>query len=509
STEEQFHWQTQDGQKDIEDELTTGLELVDSCIRSLQESGILDPQDYSASERPSLLSQSALQLNSKPEGSFQYPASYHSNQTLALGDSAAALPARSAQGRAAIQSYSQVTPPLPEVKGLRAPCFTPRFGSGCVSMPKALPTPREAGRLAQGNGHSRFPAGLRFLGRVWGRAARAGGAAELQVAAGSRASYSSQHSHLGSELRALQSPEHHIDPIYEDRVYQKPPMRSLSQSQGDPLQPAHTGTYRTSTAPSSPGVDSVPLQRTGSQHGTQNATATFQRASYAAGPASNYADPYRQLQYCPSVESPYSKSGPAIPPEGTLARSPSIDSIQKDPREFGWRDPELPEVIQMLQHQFPSVQSNAAAYLQHLCFGDNKIKAEIRRQGGIQLLVDLLDHRMTEVHRSACGALRNLVYGKANDDNKIALKNCGGIPALVRLLRKTTDLEIRELVTGVLWNLSSCDALKMPIIQDALAVLTNAVIIPHSGWENSPLQDDHKIQLHSSQVLRNATGCLR
>ncbi|RMC15896.1 hypothetical protein DUI87_08101 [Hirundo rustica rustica] len=116
---------------------------------------------------------------------------------------------------------------------------------------------------------------------------------------------------------------------------------------------------------------------------------------------------------------------------------------------------------------------------------------------------------MTEVHRSACGALRNLVYGKANDDNKIALKNCGGIPALVRLLRKTTDLEIRELVTGVLWNLSSCDALKMPIIQDALAVLTNAVIIPHSGWENSPLQDDHKIQLHSSQVLRNATGCLR
>lgn len=47
-------------------------------------------------------------------------------------------------------------------------------------------------------------------------------------------------------------------------------------------------------------------------------------------------------------------------------------------REFGWRDPELPEVIQMLQHQFPSVQSNAAAYLQHLCFGDNKIKAEVR-----------------------------------------------------------------------------------------------------------------------------------
>lgn len=76
---------------------------------------------------------------------------------------------------------------------------------------------------------------------------------------------------------------------------------------------------------------------------------------------------------------------------------------------------------------------------------------QIRRQGGIPLLVDLLDHRMAEVHRSACGALRNLVYGKANDDNKIALKNCGGIPALVRLLRKTSDVDIRELVTGKTW----------------------------------------------------------
>uniref|UniRef100_A0A8C9MN46 Catenin delta 2 n=1 Tax=Serinus canaria TaxID=9135 RepID=A0A8C9MN46_SERCA len=506
STEEQFHWQTQDGQKDIEDELTTGLELVDSCIRSLQESGILDPQDYSASERPSLLSQSALQLNSKPEGSFQYSASYHSNQTLALGETASAqLPSRSSQARGAIQSYSQ------GLAGERIPEPAPwsavphgRLPASAVggSFDTSRAEPAAVFSLKGRECFSRLPTPV--IPRAPGA-----GLVRGQRGAGSRASYSSQHSHLGSELRALQSPEHHIDPIYEDRVYQKPPMRSLSQSQGDPLQPAHTGTYRTSTAPSSPGVDSVPLQRTGSQHGTQNATATFQRASYAAGPASNYADPYRQLQYCPSVESPYSKSGPAIPPEGTLARSPSIDSIQKDPREFGWRDPELPEVIQMLQHQFPSVQSNAAAYLQHLCFGDNKIKAEIRRQGGIQLLVDLLDHRMTEVHRSACGALRNLVYGKANDDNKIALKNCGGIPALVRLLRKTTDLEIRELVTGVLWNLSSCDALKMPIIQDALAVLTNAVIIPHSGWENSPLQDDHKIQLHSSQVLRNATGCLR
>ncbi|XP_058878176.1 catenin delta-2-like isoform X3 [Acipenser ruthenus] len=638
STEEPFRWNTQDGQKDIEDELTTGLELVDSCIRSLQESGILDPQDYSSSERPNLLSQSALQLSSNPEG-FQYTASYHSNQTLALSDSLVSqFPTRSGQVGGAVQSYNQVTSSRAAHLAGSDPSqsqsresFVPSHGSAfhlpdsqhtstvyyssstlpaqrvssplsmhqggspnklqrvgstsensgyCttqrVSSPKQSPnrlaksysTSSPINIVVSSSGLSSSPirvasppvqAGLSSSSPVHQISSTVGNYATLSPTkrlvhtsdqykhshdlyatatlqrpgslAGSRGSYSSQHSHLGSELRPLQSPEHHIDPIFEDRVYQKPPMRSLSQSQGDPLQLGHTGTYRTSTdlvnqfceqvlnvllcpyfpvvAPSSPGVDSVPLQRTGSQQGPQNAAGTYQRASYAAGPASNYADPYRTLKYCPSVDSPYSKSGPAIPLEGTLARSPSIDSIQKDPREFGWRDPELPEVIQMLQHQFPSVQSNAAAYLQHLCFGDNKVKSEIRRQGGIQLLVDLLDHRMSEVHRSACGALRNLVYGKANDDNKIALKNCGGISALVRLLRKTSDLEIRELVTGVLWNLSSCDALKMPIIQDALAVLTNSVIIPHSGWDTTPHQEDRKLQLHSSQVLRNATGCLR
>ncbi|XP_064202564.1 catenin delta-2-like isoform X11 [Anguilla rostrata] len=624
SADEQFRWNNQDGgQKDIEDELTTGLELVDSCIRSLQESGILDPQEFSAGDRPSLLSQSALQLNSNPDGSFPYTASYHSSQTLALSDSSASqAPARSGQAGGAVHSYNQVTSSrAAQLAGggggdpQSRDSFAPSHGSAfhmpdtqptstpyysCATLPaqrvssplslQASGSPTKLHRL----GSASDAPGYATLGRVSssspkqspGRLAKSystsspinmaaaassssppacvsssplhqmssavGSYATLSPTkrlvhssdqykishdlyanatlqrpgslAGSRGSYSSQHSHLGSELRPLQSPEHHIDPIYEDRVYQKPPLRSLSQSQGDPLPPGLPGAYRTSTAPPSPGVDSVPLQRTGSQ----NATGTYQRASYASGPAANYADPYRTLQYCPSVDSPYSKSGPALPPEAALARSPSIDSIQKDPRydpeflvwnqnqaehrmtkEFGWRDPELPEVIQMLQHQFPSVQSNAAAYLQHLCFGDNKIKSEIRRQGGIQLLVDLLDHRMAEVHRSACGALRNLVYGKANDDNKIALKNCGGIPALVRLLRKTTDVEIRELLTGVLWNLSSCDALKMPIIQDALAVLTNTVIIPHSGWEASPHREDRKLHLHSSQVLRNATGCLR
>ncbi|XP_051989459.1 catenin delta-2-like isoform X2 [Xyrauchen texanus] len=552
SADEKFRWNNQDGQKDIEEELTTGLELVDSCIRSLQESGILDSQEFTTGERPGILSQSALQLNNQ-EGTFSYPVSYHSNQTLALGDLSASQHPRSGQVGGALHGYNQALGSPSKLQRLGSAADMPSYATlARVSSPKQSPSRLAKSystsspiNMAAGGGSSASPlhmavgAGnvsssspLHQLSAAVGSYATLSPKRMLHTTdqykishdlyanatlqrpgslAGSRGSYSSQHSHLGSELRPLQSPEHHIDPIYEDRVYQKAPMRNFNQGQ----------------VPSSPGVDSIPLQRTGSQ----NATGTFPRSGYATGPGAStadYANPYRTLQFCPSTDSPYSKSGPALPPEATLVRSTSVDSIQKDPRydpeflvwnqnqaeqrmtkEFGWRDPELPEVIQMLQHQFPSVQSNAAAYLQHLCFGDNKIKSEIRRQGGIQLLVDLLDHRMTDVHRSACGALRNLVYGKVNDDNKIALKNCGGIPALVRLLRKTTDVEIRELLTGVLWNLSSCDALKMPIIQDALAVLTNTVIIPHSGWDTSPHQDDQKLNLHSSQVLRNATGCLR
>ncbi|XP_053263498.1 plakophilin-4 isoform X8 [Podarcis raffonei] len=315
---------------------------------------------------------------------------------------------------------------------------------------------------------------------------------------GLRSSYASQHSQLGQELRSTVSPDLHITPIYEGRTYYSPVYHSPNHGTADVPQGSQTALYRTGS-----GVGN--LQRSSSQR----STLTYQRNNYALNTTATYAEPYRSLHYRLS-ESSYNRMQQHAPPadDGTT-RSPSIDSIQKDPREFAWRDPELPEVIHMLQHQFPSVQANAAAYLQHLCFGDNKIKTEVCRLGGIKHLVDLLDHRVIEVQKNACGALRNLVYGKSTDENKIAMKNVGGIPALLRLLRKSIDAEVRELVTGVLWNLSSCDAVKMTIIRDALSTLTNTVIVPHSGWNNSSFDDDHKIKFQTSLVLRNTTGCLR
>ncbi|KAF3694910.1 Plakophilin-4 p0071 [Channa argus] len=298
---------------------------------------------------------------------------------------------------------------------------------------------------------------------------------------GIRSSYASQHSQLGQDLRSAMSPDRHITPIYEERTFQGPLYRSPSHTQQGTL-------YRSAS-----GVGS--LQRTSSQRSAM----TYQRNNYALSTAATYADPYRSAQY----------NHQAVVMDDGATRSPSIDSIQKDPREFAWRDPELTEVIHMLQHHFPSVQANAAAYLQHLCFGDNRIKTEVCRLGGIKHLVDLLEHKVLDVQKNSCGVLRNLVYGKAMDDNKIAVRNAGGIPALLRLLRKTVDAEVRELVTGVLWNLSSCDAVKMTIIRDALTTLTNTVIIPHSGWSSSTFDDDHKLKFHTSLVLRNTTGCLR
>ncbi|CAL8289939.1 unnamed protein product [Lota lota] len=300
--------------------------------------------------------------------------------------------------------------------------------------------------------------------------------------------HSSYASHqLDPELRAALSPDCHMTPVFDDRSFHSPLYHSPSHDDPGTL-------YRTST-----GVET--LTRAASHCGT----LPYQRSSYGLSSAPLYTDSYRVSQQGLDAETLFSRHS------GLGDRTPSIDSMHKDPREFAWRDPDLPEVIHMLQHHFPSVQANAAAYLQHLCYGDNRTKLEVRHLGGIQLLLDLLDHKVCEVQKSACGALRNLVYGKATDDNKVTLRNCGGVPALLRLLRKTTDNDVRELVTGVLWNLSSCDAVKMTIVRDALSMLTNTVVIPHSGWSMGavPQRDHAAHKLHASLLLRNSTGCLR
>ncbi|XP_075955236.1 splicing regulator ARVCF [Anarhichas minor] len=183
----------------------------------------------------------------------------------------------------------------------------------------------------------------------------------------------------------------------------------------------------------------------------------------------------------------------------------SLDSIRRDPR---WRDPNLHEVISMLSHPMDPVKSNAAAYLQHLCYESDRIKQEVRALNGVPLLVELLDHPKPEVHRKACGALRNISYGK-DHSNKMAIKNCDGIQALVRLMRKSSSIEVKELVTGTLWNLSSHEPLKMMVINNGLQTLTDEIIIPHSAGRRDSANPSKLLSAEWTTVFKNTSGCLR
>ncbi|CAH1103605.1 unnamed protein product [Psylliodes chrysocephalus] len=185
--------------------------------------------------------------------------------------------------------------------------------------------------------------------------------------------------------------------------------------------------------------------------------------------------------------------------------SPGSIGGDDDQRGMRWRDPNLTEVIGFLNNPNNVIKANAAAYLQHLCYMDDPNKQKTRALGGIPPLVKLLSHDSIEVYRNACGALRNLSYGRQNDENKRAIKNAGGIPALITLLRRSNEAEIKELVTGVIWNMSSCEDLKRNIIDDGVATTVTYIIIPHSGWDP---QGNHGETCWST-VFRNASGVLR
>ncbi|XP_046407049.1 catenin delta-2-like isoform X13 [Ischnura elegans] len=204
-------------------------------------------------------------------------------------------------------------------------------------------------------------------------------------------------------------------------------------------------------------------------------------------------------------ESPPPQQAP--PPHAHLTHPWTIDETGESaqlPHGMRWRDPNLTEVIGFLTNPNNVVKANAAAYLQHLCYMDDPNKQKTRSLGGIPPLVKLLSHEVPDVYRNACGALRNLSYGRQNDENKRAIKNAGGIPALINLLRKSPDAEVKELVTGVLWNLSSCEDLKKSIIDDGLTMIVNHIIIPHSGWDHTSPGETCW-----STVFRNASGVLR
>lgn len=68
---------------------------------------------------------------------------------------------------------------------------------------------------------------------------------------------------------------------------------------------------------------------------------------------------------------PYAWGIPMTMERGSMA---SLDSTLRKAPPSSWRQPELPEVIAMLNYRLDPVKTNAAAFLQHLTFKNDKVK---------------------------------------------------------------------------------------------------------------------------------------
>lgn len=183
------------------------------------------------------------------------------------------------------------------------------------------------------------------------------------------------------------------------------------------------------------------------------------------------------------------------------------DSMKKSAQQNGV---DLLDLLMYLKTDDSALKANTAGYIMHLSYNDDDTKRRIREVDIIPLLVQLLDHEDEDCHRNAAGALKNLSYGHFIEDNKMAIRNCGGITACTRLLYRTSWIEVREHVTGVLWNISSIETIKQDVLNEAVEAVAELIVIPLSGWEKEFAEMGKKPGVVTwSTLLRNSTGVLR
>ncbi|KFO59872.1 Plakophilin-1, partial [Corvus brachyrhynchos] len=249
--------------------------------------------------------------------------------------------------------------------------------------------------------------------------------------------------------------------------------------------------------------DTLPLP---SHKATLNRQSIYSSCSTQQGTSrTSKKMPARALS-CPSSNKPdvvYAQPMMSCKQDGVYGQAQSSSKICGDEIDAGTMT--IQKAIQLLCSSDDKYQAMGAYYLQHTCFQDESAKQEVYRLGGIAKLVELLRSQNQNVQRAAAGALRNLVF--KNPTNKIETRRQNGIRECVSLLRRTGNTEIQKQLTGLLWNLSSTDELKEELIQEALPVLTDCVIIPFSGWSDGSCNRTREII--DPEVFFNATGCLR
>uniref|UniRef100_A0A1I8HEW4 Arm_2 domain-containing protein n=1 Tax=Macrostomum lignano TaxID=282301 RepID=A0A1I8HEW4_9PLAT len=178
-----------------------------------------------------------------------------------------------------------------------------------------------------------------------------------------------------------------------------------------------------------------------------------------------------------------------------------------EPQSSSYRDPELPDLLQLLRSGSDEARCHAAAYLQHLTFCEEDTKTRVRTSGGIILLVNLLARPgSVNLRLGVLGALRNLSFGLGQEENRREMARCGLLANLCALVESAEEQEVRELATAVLWNLSASPALRKDMLDTCVTPLVNRVLLPHAGLERAPSGEFNSVQreIYWTGVLRCA-----
>ena len=86
-----------------------------------------------------------------------------------------------------------------------------------------------------------------------------------------------------------------------------------------------------------------------------------------------------------------------------------------------WRNPNLIEILEYLDHDDPRIRLNAAAYLQHLTYEDQAMKVKARENRAVNIITKMLDSTEPEMKKHLLGILRNMSFGKGTIENKVRL----------------------------------------------------------------------------------------
>ena len=83
-----------------------------------------------------------------------------------------------------------------------------------------------------------------------------------------------------------------------------------------------------------------------------------------------------------------------------------------------------------------------------------------------------------------------------------------GLMEIMVALKNSRVSEVRELLTALLWNLSSCEELKLKMIKGCLHDLVEMVMVPYSGWNTQESREPtaRPQALHWNAELKNTTG---